>query len=301
MLPEGANSVVMVENTEAFKDNKIAVYKSVAVGTNVMCAGADVKKGTVVINRGEKLTPFTVGLLVGVGVKSVSVYKPVPFFIISTGDELVSHDIIPQAGQIRDTNSIMLEGWAKTNGHIVLGKELVCDDKDLLISAITKGLNCADIILLSGGSSVGERDFTYQAVEAVGGEIFIKGISLKPGKPTIVGAVGDKIIIGLPGHPMAAMAVVELLLGKAIGESRGQKIMPKCYAAAETNFPSSPGRTSFQPVSLAIKDGKIYASPIFSKSGAISPLYLSDGYVLLADNAEGVSKNQNLAVYGFGD
>ncbi|MEG2453256.1 MAG: molybdopterin molybdotransferase MoeA [Clostridia bacterium] len=300
MLPSGADSAIMIENTDLFNDN-VAILKSVHLRENTLNIGEDVAKGSIVANKGDKITPLKIGVLAGLGVCNVTVYNDISVYIISTGDELIDISSPAEDGKVRDINSFVLESLAKNSGFRVCGISRVLDDFDALVSAILNATKVADIVLVSGGSSVGEKDFTYRAIKRFNNDVFIKGISLKPGKPTIVGSANGKLVFGLPGHPMASAIVYKMLVERAIYESRGQPFLPKFFAETSVNFPSSSGRTTCQPVKCAFENGKVLAVPLFGKSGIISSLDEADGIVVIPDNVEGINKNQVVAVFGIID
>ncbi len=297
-IPNGADSVVMIENCEVF-GNQIAVYKSVAVGANVIRVGDDVTKNTLIATTGSVLTPFLIGVLAGLGIDKVSVYDTIKFGIISTGDELVKIEDTPKNGQIRDINTHCLGALVKACGGEVVVSSLIKDEYNLLYESLQKATDICDVVIISGGSSVGLKDFTYKVIEDICGEVKVKGIAMKPGKPTILGNKGSVLVAGLPGHPMAAAMVFEIVIKKAISQIRGEKEKVIAYASARFNFPSTPGRTTCQLVSINFENGKPYILPLFAKSGIISALKEADGYIIIGENDEGIAEGRMVKVYGF--
>ena len=206
MLPEGADSVGMVEYSEQFDADTIAVYKPVSPGENVIARGDDMRQGDVILKRGTWLSAKHIAMLAACGISRVNVYRPIRFAIISTGDEIIEIDQPQEIGQIRDINSYGLASIIRQWGGSVTYRAIVRDDYEALKQAMTEGLEQADVLLTSGGSSVGERDYTYRLMqELCKDDVFVKGIAIKPGKPTIAGKSDGKPVIGLPGHPSAAM------------------------------------------------------------------------------------------------
>lgn len=297
-IPNGSDSVVMIENCEIF-GKQIAINKSIAKGTNIIKTGDDVCKKTLIASKGDILTPFFIGVLAGLGVKEVEVFDTIKFGIISTGDELVGIEEKAENGKIRDINTHCLSALIMDFGGEVVFSSRLNDDYDALLTNLEKATKFADVVLISGGSSVGIKDFTYRAIENICGEVKIKGIAIKPGKPTIIGSSGSVLVAGLPGHPMAAALVFETVIKKAITLVRGQKEKVIAYAYAKNNFPSTPGRTTCQLVSLQIDSGKAYISPLFAKSGIISALKNADGYIIIEENDEGIAEGRLVKVYGF--
>lgn len=298
MLPEGADSVVMVEYSEQFDADTIAVYKPVSPGENVIACGDDLRRGEPVLVRGTWLTAKHIAMLAACGISKVHVYRPVRFAIISTGDEIIEIDQPQQIGQIRDINSYGLAAMIAQWGGEVAYRAIVKDDYDALKAAMEEGLRQADVLLTSGGSSVGERDYTYQLMqELCQDDVFVKGIAIKPGKPTIAGKSGGKPVIGLPGHPSAAMTVFRVLMGTVLkqwGMQLQETIVP---ARLSANLPSAPGKTTFQMVQLRQEADGFIAVPVFGKSGMIHLLGHSEGYIVLEAHQEGLEQNQQVLVH----
>ena len=298
MLPEGADSVVMVEYSEQFDADTIAVYKPVSPGENVIARGDDMRQGDVILKRGTWLSAKHIAMLAACGISRVNVYRPIRFAIISTGDEIIEIDQPQAIGQIRDINSYGLASIIRQWGGTVTYRAIVRDDYEALKQAMTEGLEQADVLLTSGGSSVGERDYTYRLMqELCKDDVFVKGIAIKPGKPTIVGKADGKPVIGLPGHPSAAMTVFRVLMSavmKQWGLYFEETLVP---ARLSVNLPSSPGRTTFQMVQLEAGENGFTAVPIFGKSGMIHLLGRSDGYIVLEAHQEGLEQNQQVLVH----
>ncbi|MBQ2014121.1 MAG: molybdopterin molybdotransferase MoeA [Peptococcaceae bacterium] len=298
MLPEGADSVVMVEYSEQFDADTIAVYKPVSPGENVIARGDDMRQGDVILKRGTWLSAKHIAMLAACGISRVNVYRPIRFAIISTGDEIIEIDQPQEIGQIRDINSYGLASIIRQWGGAVTYRAIVRDDYEALKQAMTEGLEQADVLLTSGGSSVGERDYTYRLMqELCKDDVFVKGIAIKPGKPTIAGKSDGKPVIGLPGHPSAAMTVFRVLMSavmKQWGLYLEETLVP---ARLSVNLPSSPGRTTFQMVQLEANENGFTAMPIFGKSGMIHLLGRSDGYIVLEAHQEGLEQNQQVLVH----
>jgi molybdopterin molybdotransferase len=298
MLPEGADSVVMVEYSEQFDADTIAVYKPVSPGENVIARGDDMRQGDVILKRGTWLSAKHIAMLAACGISRVNVYRPIRFAIISTGDEIIEIDQPQAIGQIRDINSYGLASIIRQWGGNVAYRAIVKDDYEALKQAMTEGLEQADVLLTSGGSSVGERDYTYRLMqELCKDDVFVKGIAIKPGKPTIAGKSDGKPVIGLPGHPSAAMTVFRVLMSavmKQWGLYFEETLVP---ARLSVNLPSSPGRTTFQMVQLEANENGFTAVPIFGKSGMIHLLGRSDGYIVLEAHQEGLEQNQQVLVH----
>lgn len=295
MLPSGADAAVMVEHTECDGTGLCLVYKSVSPFENVTKTGDDVKKGETVLKKGTVLTPRVIGVLAAMGKSTVKVIKQPTAGIISTGDELVDIDTAPLPGQVRDVNSHMLASLCEQAGARVRFYGIIGDDRTRLLSTLQKAAAECDTVLLSGGSSAGEKDMTSFAVGQLG-EVLVHGIAVKPGKPTVIGTVGGKAVFGLPGHPAAAYfafinlvrPLLYMLGGKAPAENTEKRVL-------SANVSSNNGREEFVCVRL---DGE-NAVPVFSKSGVISLLSKTDGYIVIGRNSEGLKAGEEVTVHLF--
>lgn len=298
MLPEGADSVVMVEYTEQFDADTIAVYKPVSPGENVIARGDDMRQGETILKCGTYLGAKHIAMLAACGISRVNVYRPIRFAVISTGDEIIEIDQPQNIGQIRDINSYGLAAVINQWGGEVTYRAIVKDHYEALKQAVTEGLAKADVLLTSGGSSVGERDYTYRLMQEVcHDDVFVKGIAIKPGKPTIAGNADGKPVIGLPGHPSAAMTVFRVLM-RAVMKQWGLHLEEtRIPARLSINLPSAPGKTTFQMVQLEKNADGFTAVPIFGKSGMIHLLGRSDGYIVLEAHQEGLEQNQQVMVH----
>ena len=301
MLPGGTDAVVMVEYCEGQGSN-IAVYEAVASGAGTALAGEDLKKGSSLLRRGTLIRPQEVGALAAAGIVSVPVFAPLRVGIISTGDELVPPDSVPRPGEIRDINSHALKALAEKHGYSVVSARTFPDDEGKLIAAITEAMALCDIVVISGGSSQGEKDMTADLINrAAKPGVFTHGLALKPGKPTILGwdEKSRTLFAGLPGHPVAAMIVFKLLLGWLIDKLFGRPQPFPIPAIISNNLPGSPGRTLCQPVILRLEGETYIAEPVFGKSGMITTLTRADGYIIVYLNKEGLKKDETVMVHLF--
>ena len=300
MIPGGADAVVMIEYCEPFDKNNLAVYDSVSVGRNIVNIGEDVEIGNVILEKGTKLRPQEIGALASAGFVKIPVYKPLKLTIISTGDELVSPDKYPGLGQIRDINTYALRSLAKKHGFEIVSSCVLKDEEDLLRAAVSEAMEKSNIVAVSGGSSQGTKDMTAKILDELSEPgVFVHGISLKPGKPTILGydEKSRTALIGLPGHPVAAMLVFELIAVWVKNKLTGQTDEKCVYANMKTNVASAPGKTTCQMVRLIEAENGYIAEPIFGKSGVMSTLTLADGYTLIDMNKEGLHKDELVKVW----
>lgn len=293
MLPQGADSVIMVEYTDEGFDGMCLCLKATSPFENVTKKGDDVKTGDVVVKKGTVITSKTVGVLCALGITSVKCVKKPTVGIISTGDEIIDYSEKPAFGQIRDINSVLLATLLKENGCDVINFGIVRDKKDGLERVFSDALGKCDAVLLSGGSSKGERDMTALIISEKG-ELLFHGLAMKPGKPTILGKCENKAVFGLPGHPAAAYYVfyrvvlpfIKTLMGVSEKESFHK------YPLG-IDIPSNHGRE--EVVSVKTEDGKIY--PVYGKSGLVSLLSESDGYIIIDRNREGAFLGEETEVY----
>ena len=302
MLPKGADSVVMVEHTDAVTDTAIEVFKSVAPGQNIIEKGEDIKKKTSVLTLGRKIRPQELGLLAATGQEEVKVFKKPIVGIISTGDEVVSIDQTPAVGRIRDINTYSLLGLVHQAGGIPKLFGIVKDSTADLKERCALALATSDMVLVSGGSSVGVRDLSIDVIEALPeSRVLVHGISISPGKPTILAKSGAKAFWGLPGHAVSAMVVflvgVRPFLRHLAGLSHGDTFGSYLTARLTRNLASVHGRMDFVRVRLIEKDGRQWAEPILGKSGLICTMVEADGLIFIDLNQEGLEKGDKVCVY----
>ena len=297
-LPPGADAVVLVEDTERSGPEEVLVFSPVAPGTNVMAPDEDLRAGQEIFKKGHRLRPQDIGALLGVGITEVLAVRRVRAGIISTGEELVPPEEEPRPGQIRDINSYTLRAQLEEAGAMPKLYGIVPDDEETLLERTRVALAENDLVLLSGGSSVGTRDLTL-AVLAELGEVLVHGLQIKPGKPTILGISEGKPIVGLPGNPVSAMVVCDKLVLPILQRLQGEKGRPRrptALAEMARHVPSAKGRLDFVRVRLIRRDGRLLAEPILAQSGAISSLAEADGLVTIPAESEGLEKGKQVAV-----
>ena len=295
-MPEGSDSVVMVEFTEDYGDGTIGVSKSVAPGQNMIFRGDDVYPGKVILQKGRVLSSQDIGALAAIGRVQVPVVKKLTVGVISTGDELVPPEVTPGPGQVRDVNSPMLEAMLMRFGVNVINYGIVVDNEALLAEKVTKAVAECDAVLLSGGSSVGVKDAACRIIESMGA-LLLHGIAIKPGKPTILGKTGSKPLVGLPGHPVAAYFITKLFVLPLLSRLMGRKQESYTTTAKVTeSIGANHGRAQYQCCRLERKDGELYAFPIRGKSGLITTLAGSTGYFCIDRDCEGLPKGAEIQV-----
>lgn len=306
MLPPQADAVVMVEHTEEVDADTIAVVRPVAPGENVIRKGEDVAFGEMILPAGQILRPQDLGLLAGAGVTSVPVAVPLRVGIVSTGDEVVPPETEPGPGQIRDTNSYILHGLVTAAGGQAVIYGLVPDRFAELQAALAKALAENDIVLVSGGSSVGTRDMTAQVLETLGRPgVLFHGLSLRPGKPTIGAVIEGKPVFGLPGHPVSAMLACRMLVTPLVKHGRylpeGEPEGYPLSARLGRSLASGSGRDDYVRVRLEWENGELIAHPILGKSGLLSTMVKAQGLVRIPLDREGIQAGEIVPVYLFGN
>ncbi|HDK26362.1 MAG TPA: molybdopterin molybdenumtransferase MoeA [Candidatus Atribacteria bacterium] len=303
MLPEGANAVIMWEYTSEIDDTTIELRKSVAPGENIAREDEDLKAGEVLLKEGHKLRPQDIGVLAGIGKVKVKVSKKPRVAIISTGNEVVPPQDVPQVGEIRDINSYTLGACVKKANGIPIYGGIVKDEANFLEQEIREFIekDRVEAVVISGGSSMGSRDITLEVLSKLGKPgVLIHGVSVKPGKPTIIAIADNRPLFGLPGHPVSAMIIFDLFVRPLIswlqGEDYNNVFSPKIEAELISNVASDPGREDYIRVVLYEENGKFYAKPILGKSGLISTMVRASGLVKIGLNVEGLKKGSKVMV-----
>lgn len=302
IVPDGADAVVMLEYAEAFGDGGIALYQSAAYGENVINIGEDAKSGALLLQRGRKILPQDVGALAAFGITNVQVYAPIKITILSTGDELISPSKTPEIGQVRDINTYALKALAEKCGFEVVGVSVLPDNENAIEQAVRMGMDGSDIVAVSGGSSQGKKDATSRIFDKVSDSgVFTHGLALKPGKPTILAydKTSRTLLAGLPGHPVSAIIVFELLLGWLYRELSHSVKPPAIPARIASNVAASPGKLTCLPVKLEWNGDYYTASPLFGKSGLITTLTTADGYCTIERDKEGLILGETVLVHLF--
>ncbi|WP_461834658.1 molybdopterin molybdotransferase MoeA [Desulfothermus sp.] len=304
-MPGGANAVVMVEYTEEVAPDEIEVSKSVSPFENVILTGEDFKKNDILVTKGVRIRPQEIGIFMEFGVIKCRVFDFIKVGIISTGNEIVSPDtkkLLP--GQIRDVNSYVISSIVKTNHAEPLFFGIIPDDRDALISAISKAVSNCHLVLISGGSSIGVKDLTEQAITSFkNSEILCHGVAISPGKPTLFASIDKTPVVGLPGQVTSAQIVMQILVAPLIRFLSNDKnylseiYFPKTRARLTHNIPSKKGREDYIRVKLIKKKGELLAQPIFSKSGIIKSLIQANGLVRVPYISEGIVEDSVVDIF----
>jgi molybdopterin molybdotransferase len=302
MVPEGADAVQMLEYTKGLDSATCHVFKPVSPLENVIQIGEDVRRGEIVLRKRHVLRPQDIGLMAGLGITSVPVFTQPRVGIISSGDEIVPVENVPALGEVRDINRYTISSLVRENNGVPFFCGIVEDRVEILVEKIRSGLEQADMLIITGGSSVGSLDLTVEVLQSfTGTEVIAHGISIRPGKPTLLAVIEGKPFLGLPGHPVSALVIFHLfgrpILRTLAGWSKERAFhQERVKAKAARNIPSVPGREDYIRVMLEERDGTFLAHPLFGKSGALSHLVKADGLLKIGVDEEGLEEGSEAEV-----
>lgn len=304
-IPKGADAVVMIENTQKREGSELEVWSSLAVGDNVARRGEDMKKGEVVAKTGTRLNPYHIGLAAALGNSKVAVARKPKIGIVATGNELAELGSEPAAGQIYDSNKIMLSAICRELGAEPVDFGIVKDDLDAIVLNIKKALQVSDAVITTGGTSVGGLDLVPDAINKIGKPgVVTHGLALKPAMPTGVGVLDGKPIMILSGNPVASIIGFEVfgrpLISKMLGMDK-EESRPILKAVMTRKVATTLGRKTYVRVNVFEKNGELVAEPISAKgAGAISTMTRSNGFIIVPETREGVTEGETVTVYLYG-
>ncbi len=301
MLPEGTNAVIMLEDTQSLPSGEIEIFRGVAPGENVIEVGEDVSKGEVVIPKGTRLRSAEIGGLMALGITTLETVKPPVFAIISSGDEVIPPDQKPKPGEVRNINSFTLGTLIEEYGGEFIHYGIIPDNRQAMTNALENALRDCDHLIVTAGSSASSRDLTAEIMNNLGDPgVLVHGISIKPGKPTILALAGEQIMIGLPGNPVSALVVAKILVGPIIEVYLGienRRPSPSTPALLTVNVASQAGREDWIPVQLSeTSPGEYRAEPIFGRSNLIFVLAKADGLVKIPSAVTGLDAGASVIV-----
>ena len=300
MLPEGADAVVMVENTQGVRPEEVEILRAVAVGENLLKKGEDVVVGQEVIPSGKRLRPAEIGGLMALGLTQLTVVRRPRVGIISSGDEVIPPDLDLQPGQVYDINSYSLSALVQEAGAIPSRYGIVTDQVEALHRTAARALEECDLLVITAGSSASARDLTAQVINQLGQPgVLAHGVNVRPGKPTILAVCDGKAVIGLPGNPVSALVIAMLFVTPVIEKLLGLRLAkPKSVTTAQLtlNLPSQAGREDWVAVSLSRGPEGYLAEPVFGKSNLIFTLVRADGLVRIPPAATGLSAGEKVEV-----
>jgi molybdenum cofactor synthesis domain-containing protein len=292
MLPQGADAVVMVENTE-LKNGSIVISEPVHPGQHVSRKGEDIEPGNEIISEGEVFNPSKIGAVAAVGIKTVKVFAKPLVAVVPTGNEIAELGTELRPGQVYNINSYTLSTMIMSNGGEPRITQIVNDSMDDLEAVVKANSDC-DLMLFSGGSSVGERDIMLDVLEKQG-DVLYHGVAMKPGKPTLFGVIRRQLVFGMPGYPTSCLSNAYVFVAPVLRKMARLPSSPPAAVKARMSkrVVSTTGRTQFLTVKL--KDG--VAHPAFKESGAITSMAYADGYVVIPADVDLLEKEEEVTVY----
>jgi len=282
MIPDGADAVVMVENTQLVDETTLEVVRPVAIGENVIPIAEDIHRDAPVLPQGHVLRPQDLGALAGVGIVRIEVVARPLVAIMATGDEVVEAGSAPAPGQVRDINTYTISSLVRHSGAEPHSYGIVPDQFERLCACARRALDENDALIISAGSSVSTRDMTAAAIEGLGAPgILVHGVSMHPGKPTILAMAGEKPVFGLPGNPVSTMIAFQLFVAPALARLLGtvSPVHRMVRAHLTHNVASIPGREDYVQARLEQRGREIWAEPVFGKSNLIYTMVRADGVI----------------------
>lgn len=295
-MPEGAEAVVMVEYCEKL-DGKVNLLTTATPSQDVARKGSDIEEGNLILKKGDFLNPGKIGVLLSQGFETIEVYKRPSVGVISSGNEIVMQGQDLVHGKIYDVNGNMIKNDAVSCGADAKFLGIMRDNYDEVKEKITESLKDVDVLLCSGGTSAGLGDVMKHVLDELG-EVYIHGISVQPGKPTIVGVIDEKLVIGLPGNPVSALMIFNAFVAQPLTKLAGieKDFELNVVKGKMTRRIHSPvGRMQYQLVKVNGED----IQPIFKDSGAIFSLSSADGYVKVPKSVELLDEGEEVEVYLF--
>lgn len=301
MLPQGANAVIMIEYTQQARESEVELLRPVAVGENVIEIGEDVAAGEEVIPKGRLVRPAEIGGMMSLGVTEIEVARRPLVGIMSSGDEVVSPDKPVQPGQVRDINSYTLKALVERAGGRARLYGVAPDNFEKLAALAAEAHGECDLVVITAGSSASVRDLTSQVIDTLGKPgVLVHGVSVRPGKPTILGVCDGKPVVGLPGNPVSALVIAGLFVTPVIHGLLGQESdrLPEVVdAVLKVNLASQAGREDFVAVSLEEKNGQFLAEPVYGKSNLIFTHVRAHGLVRVDADANGLPAGMKVRVW----
>ncbi len=298
-IPSDSNGVVMKEDTK--KDGKeILVFKEYSKGENIRCRGEDIKKGDMVFKKGTRISPADIGVMASLGKSKVIVAMPPLVGVISTGDELLKIEEELEAGKVRDSNSYSLSAQLTEIGVNFIRYGIIKDKKEVLTKKIQKALEESDVLLISGGVSVGDYDFVKEILSDIGAKIIFWRVNQKPGKPLVFSTYHDKFIFGLPGNPVSVMICFEMYVRPLVMKMMGNTDLFRhtVTAKASHDFKKVRGRTNFARVILMKKDGRyLFKSTGMQGSGILTSMVKADGIAVFPEDSGDIIKGSEIKIF----
>lgn len=297
VIPRGSDAVVMVEYTKESGDY-VLIYRQVAPGENISTAGSDAARGDIVLRKGIVITPKEIAALTGTGVKTVSVYLRPRVAVYSVGDELVSSSEELRPGKVIDINGPTLTALASECGAEARFYGILPDDYESIVKALSRALESHDVIITSGSTSAGYGDVVYRVFNGLG-RVLVHGLNVKPGKPTVIGVSNNKVLLGLPGFPLSAMIIFNVLVRPILVKMTGATELqdsPRVRARFPFRLEAGGGKTEYVPVQLVETSRGLVAYPLLAGSGSATALAVSDGFVTVSEERQFIDEDEEVEV-----
>jgi len=298
-IPQGANAVVMAEYTKRITNSRVEVYTSVAPLANISLKGEDLKRGDIIIRRGEIVRPWHIGLLAAANIDSIRVYRRLNAIVVGIGDELVPLGGRVEQGKIVASTTYMVASYLIERGINVTSIEILPDNYELIRKRIAEFLEKADMVVTTGGTSVGLKDYTIKAVESLQPEILVHGLAIKPGRPTGLAVKNGKLVIMLSGYPVAALTGLIALFDKIYCHIYGTKPQPKPKVKGKLTrrVYIEPGVRGFVRVKVYVENGEVKVEPLMlTGSGILSTLIRGNGILVVPEDLEGYDEGDIVEV-----
>jgi molybdopterin molybdotransferase len=303
-IPKGADAVVMLENTQK-RSGEVEIWSQLVPWTNISKVGEDIKQGDPMVKAGTRLNPYHLGLAAALGILQLKVAEKPKIAIIATGNEIAEVGAERASNQIYDSNKTMISAMCQELGAEPSDLGIVKDNVEEIAEKIQSALKTHDVIITTGGTSVGGLDLVPDAVNKLGKPgVIVHGVALRPAMPTAVGMLEGKPVLILSGNPVAAVIGFEVfgrsLICKMLGMNK-QESRPIVKAVLARRITSALGRKTYVRVRVTEKDGELFAEPVSAKgSGSISTMTLSNGYLVVPENREGIGERETVIVQMFG-
>jgi molybdopterin molybdotransferase len=298
-LPAGADAVEKIEVIRASDESLIEIEAPVTPGQFITPRGVEARAGAVMVKCGERITPSVAAALASFGAARLKTSRKPRLALISTGTELVEVDERPGPSQIRNSNTYSLAGYAEEAGAELSSAGVVRDDLDATRAAIAAALAKSDVVMLSGGVSMGDYDLVKPALSGLGAEILVEKVAMHPGKPTVFAKLGEKIVFGLPGNPVSVAVSFHLFARPALLKMQGASYihLPRMKAYASRPVKGAPPRRSHQPARLVIRDGRAEAEPLkWSGSSDLVAFMRADCLIVVPEDRQSLNEGELVEV-----
>ncbi len=302
-VPTGADAVEKIEVIRVLDDGWIEIEEAVKPGQFITPRGIEARAGDVMVKAGERITPSAAAVLASFGCARVNVTRRPQLVLLSTGSELVEVEEKPGPSQIRNSNTYSLAGYARDAGAEIVGAVIVRDDFDKTRQAIAGALEKADVVMLSGGVSMGDYDLVKPALRDLGAEVWVEKVAMHPGKPTVFARFGEKIIFGLPGNPVSVAVSFHIFARPALLKMQGatEIYLPRTRAYVTRSVKGAPPRRSHQPARLVIRDGLAEAEPLkWSGSSDLVAFMNANALIVVPEDRQGLDEGELVEVLKLG-